>query len=164
MTVIDIRARRRGAKSEAPTLSKPDKQEPSNVLEHLRGLLKATGDVVPDDTDILRRLLRDQGLVITAVDLGTELDELVKSGHVRRVVIGCERHIALGVAETTSERAPALGSVTPAAVAIGREDFDAELAIDVETERLLLYRVAVVILSIVGFVLVRAVVLEMLGY
>lgn len=182
MTAIDIRSRRKPAlEAMARAGQLAAAVGDGGTLEFLQSLCKESGDILPDDVDILLRLAPHETL-LHAERLRQDIDQLVRGGQLRRIVVGHQFHLAFGPGEFRGEMIPA-GEPTPfgpdsGAIrdAVCREpvhrdveaqeaaEFDLMIALDIETERILLYRVSLVILSILGFVLLRSLVLETLGY
>ncbi len=105
------------------------------VLELLDPFL-AQG-VLPEDVSILRSLVPN-----LPPDVGTLLaiEELVRAGELRRVIIGTEPHLVRGRGSAPTATTTTTGQHE------SDVDFDTELAIDVESERIVLYRVAGVVL------------------
>lgn len=115
------------------------------VWSAIRSLLRGKSDLAPDDPALLVMVLSSPASV---EDWRAGIDTLLTTGKLRRLIVGQQPHLALPVERS---RAPAAGP-TLRAVAEARppdeapavdkdEAFDLEIAIDIERERLLLYRV-----------------------
>ncbi|MEM1414656.1 MAG: hypothetical protein AAGH15_07140 [Myxococcota bacterium] len=115
------------------------------VLDALRPHLE--GGLVPDDPALLRLLCP----ALPPEPLGPALDHLLARGRLRRLVVGTEPHLAFGQG---AEGAPASGE---------RDDaFELEVATDVEVERVVLWRVACVVLGLGALALTRELLLHAL--
>jgi hypothetical protein len=176
VTVIDLRTRQ----PRRPAGEAPAGEEVTRTLRAIRSVLRSPGDLVPDDDAIVGAVL-GAALGAERAGLRGHLDALVDQGLLRRVFVGREVHLALvaspkepkAAGEQGGEpAAPAAVAVTPAPAAVTGAPtvdpkvfvFQTRLKIDVELERALLYRVSIVIFGILAFVLLRAVVLDALGY
>lgn len=123
------------------------------ALATLRLLLPQPGDLLPEDPQIIsRQWPRDS--VIDAGLAPRLLDRLIALGQVRRVILGQERYLCL-----TASREPAPPRV--AAQPEGGEDaenqkrFQLQMIADVESERILLFRVGIVLELLALLVLLR---------
>lgn len=117
----------------------------AEVLDGLR--LHLEGGLVPDDAALLRRLCP----TLPPEPLGPALDHLLAQGRLRRLVIGTEPHLAFG--QGTEEATPN-----------GERDdaFELEVATDVEVERVVLWRMACVVLGLGALALARELLLQAL--
>jgi hypothetical protein len=137
----------------------------TRTLQAMRGVLRGSGDLLPDDEAIVGAVL-GAALGAERAGLRAHLDALVQQGLLRRVFVGSEGHLALA----SSPREPAAPggvrdpALDPAPAPLDVEIFQTRLKIDMESERVLLYRVGIVVFTILAFVLLRAVVLDLLGY
>jgi hypothetical protein len=162
--VVNLLAERRRRKGRSASQS--DSVDP--LLTALRARLRAPGDLIPDDAGIVRGLLSD-AVTCDEAELRVRLDHLADRGWLRQVVVGRERHLALGQPPpTTSEPAqPASADPAPASAASDKpapeveapadDGFQLRVEIDIETERVLLYRVGLVVSALVAIVLLRGI-------
>lgn len=155
------------------------------MLSVLRELLPEPGDLLPAEDDIVMRLWpRDHG--IDPRQVPSLLRRLVALGFLRRVVLGREVHLCLhkerqesgappkessAAAATTDSPSPAQiqaqaeGEKHPSAPAIGEEKsaehrlFQLQMIADVETERVLLFRVGIVLELLALLTLLRQILL-----
>jgi hypothetical protein len=120
-------------------------------------VLTQTQGLVPEDPSVLAKLW-PPGFA-KSLGLGTleaDIERLVHLGFVRRVFIGTEPHLLLPAAP-----GPDLAKrAEPAPTAAASEDperqvFELQVRVDTETERVLLYRVLLIVLVIGGFVAAR---------
>lgn len=148
-------------------------EPPDQVYERLRPHL--TQGLLPADPALLAIIV--PGLPEPGA-LRVALDRLVASGRLRRVLIGAEAHLLDGAGPMPapvqhapvpmpSQVAPPATVVAPVApsldpqpkpsetVAGGDMDFELEVAIDVETERAVLWRVALVVAALGLLALLR---------
>lgn len=113
-------------------------------------LAQAQG-LVPEDSTVLTKLW-PPGFSKSLGTLEADIERLVHLGFVRRVFIGTEPHLLLPPS-TTPER--------PQEQSTGKADdperqvFELQVRVDTETERVLLYRVFLIVLVIGGFVAAR---------
>lgn len=115
------------------------------VWTAIQSLLRGESDLAPDDPALLAMVLSSGA---SAEDWRAGIDDLLASGQLRRLIVGQEPHLALALERPRLASVPALGLSPEANAAPGEavgelkdEAFDLEIAIDVERERLLLYRV-----------------------
>ena len=161
MKVIDLHTR----EELRPAGVAPAGDDVTRTLQAIRGVLRSSGDLVPDDEAIVGAVL---GAAIGAErdGLRAHLDALVQQGLLRRVFVGREGHLAL----VSSPRPPAARVAPPGTAPAPPPPtlevvvFQTRLKIDLETERVLLFRVSIVVFTILAFVLLRAVLLDLLGY
>ena len=121
------------------------------ALDSLRTLLPQPGDVLPDDLDIITRLWpRDSR--IEARSARAVLQRLLAVGLLRRVVIGSERYLCLAkdpepVSPAVTARPSAATEKLPRLLDEEEQQklFQLQLVADVETERILLFRVGIVL-------------------
>jgi hypothetical protein len=132
------------------------------ILSTLRTLLPEPGDLLPaDDAIIMRQWPRDEGIDVSQVP--ALLARLVSIGLLKRVVIGREAHLCLCRApavvkkespieqtKSPTENPPDEAPKTAPASAEHRL-FQLQMIADVETERVLLFRVGVV-LELLGLI------------
>lgn len=107
------------------------------LAERILGALTGEGELLPADPALLRAAL---GTDAPTAKVATAVDTLLAEGVVRRLVVGREPHLALSV---RARELPA-----PSKPADSDADFDLEVAVDVEHERVMLYRVLLVLLAL----------------
>lgn len=114
------------------------------VWTEIRSLLRGESDLAPDDPALLIMVLSSPA---SADDWRAGIDALLATGKLRRLIVGRQPHLALcpqrpvTLAAVSSPKG-AESSAPPDAPAEAKDEaFDLEIAIDVERERLLLYRV-----------------------
>ena len=114
------------------------------VWAAIRSLLRGESDLAPDDPALLVMVLSSPASV---EDWRAGIDELLTAGRLRRLIVGQQAHLALcpqrplALAARPSPHAVESNLSDEASVVDKDEAFDLEIAIDVERERLLLYRV-----------------------
>ena len=123
----------------------------------LHVLLAEPGSLVPADAELLQTIWPLKGDVPSVVELSEALVELLAQREFRQVIVGRDAHIARvgngsGSALVAANQST---SVTGAEQDSGEIDFDLKVALDVETERQLLFRVLVVLESIGALLLAR---------
>lgn len=136
----------------------PRANHASVVWNALQPLLRATNDLAPDDPVLLITVLCSS---VSAESWRAGIDALVVTGELRRVFVGQQAHLALPAERlprgfsplSTSDDANA--AANPPSSEAKDETFELEIAIDVERERLLLYRVFAVFGGIGLALLVR---------
>jgi len=102
--------------------------------------------LIPDDIRLIRRLTQDE-------DCTTEdIENLVKSGWLRRLVVGSEPHLALVPREMQRAAESASSDLAPHST----DGFRERVVLDVESEHIVLYRVAVVVQAVMTLLLVRS--------
>lgn len=146
----------------------------TQTLQTLRLLLPAPGDLLPEDPQIVMRQW-PSGTGVDLAEVPQRLQRLLALGLVRRVIIGRERHLCLDrgdasgptllepaapsnpapASPTTKSPAPANPApanpapAAPAAVPTESSEehrrFRTQLLADIETERVLLFRVGIVL-------------------
>ncbi len=152
-----------------PAMSADDRR----LLEVVRRLAIVPSGLAPASARVLSGLWpRDMAPAPPLPRLEGALTRLVTSGSLRRVVVGVEPHLTLpepGGAPHTSaawSQAPAQERRTHA-MALAEPDeqvaFDLQVAVDVEHERVLLFRVLLVLEAVGAFVLARELLLAWLG-
>lgn len=139
------------------------------LLDVLHRYLRQPGDLLPADPVILSRLWGD-GAPTPPLEVGSRLEALVGLGLVRRIFVQREPHIALPRAHqaTPAERPEApvaepRATIAPSSSTERSADFERLVTLDVERERVLLYRIAIVLEVLVAAVLLRALALTWLG-
>lgn len=132
----------------------------------LRQLLSEPGSLVPADVAILQTLWPLVGEVPAANDLQVALADLLVKREFRQVFVGRDAHIAQVTAPQTGGTWLTIQqTITPKVESIPDEDsnFDMRVALDIETERQLLFRVLVVLESIGALLLAREAALWWVG-
>ena len=132
----------------------------------LRHLLSEPGSLVPSDVAILQTLWPLVGEVPAANDLQVALAELLAKREFRQVFVGRDAHLTQVTAPQTDATWPTIQkNMTPKVESIPDEDinFDMRVALDIETERQLLFRVLVVLESIGALLLAREAALWWVG-
>jgi len=132
----------------------------------LQILLPDAGHLVPSDVAILQTLWPLAGEAPVASDLQLALAELLENREFSQVFVGREAHLTRvteaknGATWHTVEQ-----TITRQAEAMPDEDsnFDLRVALDIETERQLLFRVLVVLESIGALLLAREIALWWVG-
>lgn len=129
------------------------------IVAALRRLLPEPGDLLPADDQIILRLW-PRDLEIDCTQVPSLLDRLVVLGVLRRVIIGREAHLCLSrVPNRAKESGPAAATIqisAPSQSEATQEDpqeeknaehrlFQLQMTADVETERVLLFRVGIVL-------------------
>lgn len=128
------------------------------ALTGLKCLMPHPGDMLPADPEILQRLWpRSSELQpASAVRL---IERLQALGLVRRLIVGREPHLCLGESLPPPMAALQESSTArpqpEAADLAANHHFQLQLAMDVESERILLYRVGIVLALLGLFVLMR---------
>lgn len=136
---------------------------PSTLSETLVALVQ-NKVIVPNDPCIIAALLRMPGSSTEIAELQRVMPALVAAGLLRVVTIGAESHLAIAVPSVANGHTivPAVhernGTAPPAAAT----DSKLEIALDAETERLVLYRVALVFLVVAALLLLRQIGLAIL--
>jgi hypothetical protein len=146
----------------------------ARLLATLRGLLRTPASLLPGDPVILQYLIgRAQWPDANALRM--QLAALIRAGELRCVYIDREPHLALPRESSAADgddmhaanqlatvppaesRATIIEQPVPNALPDGAaSDFQLRVEVDIETERVLLYRVALVVSGIVALVLLRA--------
>jgi hypothetical protein len=141
----------------------------TQTLQTLRLLLPAPGDLLPEDPQIVMRQWPG-GSGVDLAEVPQRLQRLLALGLVRRVIIGRERHLCLerGDVKSPTAQEPAapsspatpnpaapnpatpnpatpLPGTSPTEASEEKRRFRAQLLADVETERVLLFRVGIVL-------------------
>lgn len=153
-------------KSSSNSLGEPSQTRPNTSLAHpiaaslrtaLQMLLAEPGSLVPADAELLQTLWPLEGDAPSVLELGQALVELLAQREFRQVIVGRDAHIARVGNGSGSPLVAANQStnVTGAEQDSGEIDFDLKVALDVETERQLLFRVLVVLESIGALLLAR---------
>lgn len=131
---------------------RPEGFDEARMWRALRTLLRTRADLVPQDPGVLAELFADAGA--DAGQWARALSTWTERGELRCLIVGRQKHLALGLS------APDTSSVTGGEIHFAAMDesegdvvdgatleeasevaFEVEVAIDVERERLLLYRV-----------------------
>lgn len=112
--------------------------------------LVAQRHIVPYDEAILGALLADSR---EAPEITSAVQQLLAAGTLRIVQVGSEPHLALGRNTAPKQDSSVPNLDVPAKPQ--KSDSKLEIAIDAETERLVLYRVALVFLVVIGLLLLR---------
>jgi hypothetical protein len=101
---------------------------------------------MPDDMLFIQSLTSDHRCA------GEDIEKLVKSGWLRRLVVGTKPYLALGPnAQSYDTRSHDLPTRPQ-----GDESFRQRILIDAEAERIVLYRVAIVVQLVVTLILIRS--------
>lgn len=153
------------AHSPSPGESQPPWPPPDLVKTSLLEALEAHSGLLPDDLELLLRVLPPPGVAYTSgPQLRAAVRALVSEGLIRRIFLGPEPHLVLavrgppplvGAPPSLSPVPPHLQS--PQEPAHDRANdtnlgFELQVAVDVEGERLLLFRVLLV-LGLIGLLL-----------
>lgn len=152
------------------------------VLAAVSDLAHSPGSLVPCDSQLLRALWPSTVPPATSVENG--LRELLQAGLLRQVVVGTAAHVtaatpgpaATQAGSTSTQVGPELAP-TPTAPAVPPRDdrrladtpdllderlFELGVAVDAETERLLLYRLLLVLEAVAGVMMLRELALLLL--
>lgn len=145
------------------------------VLRCLSEMILTDADMLPADPSLLRAIWPAGTVPPDTRALGQSLRRLVAAGRLRQLVVRREPHVALPASYsegppffTRAEPGKGVGpSERPEPTAeLDKEvadEFDLELALDIEHEKLLLFRVIVIVEAIIAALLVREAILCVLG-
>ena len=136
--------------SKANESAKKKESFPSQTAQSLGEILSDPSMVIPDDLVLIQSLTNDYECT------RDDLSELIESGWLRRVVVGREPHLALNSRKMcTSVPVPRSSDfATPE-----NDAFRQRVLLDVESERIVLYRVVIVVQAIAAMVLTRSLLL-----
>lgn len=145
------------------------------TMETLQALLPQPGDLLPCEPVVILRQWPATSAT-PAPQVLRRLQQLVALGLVRQVILGCERYFCLAATapaisspptETEPRQAAPAPAPPPAPAAKPppdpeQERFQLQLAIDVEAERVLLFRVGIVLELLALLTLLRQILLTYL--
>ena len=134
----------------------PSSQQLHDVRQGLEELLSSQGMLVPADCDLLFELWPSSGICPEKSILRMCIDQLISDGEYRKVIVGREAHLTLGNKRKIAKQI----QQTQSNEIHEPEDVDSQLfnlqvSIDVEHERVLLYRILLVLGGIGALLLLR---------
>lgn len=143
------------------------------TMETLQALLPQPGDLLPCEPVVILRQWPATSAT-PAPQVLRRLQQLVALGLVRQVILGCERYFCLAatapaISSPPTETEPRQAAPTPAPPPAAKpppdpeqERFQLQLGIDVEAERVLLFRVGIVLELLALLTLLRQILLTYL--
>jgi len=133
------------SRSEIPEASR-DAEWPNETARSLGTILRCEDMLIPDDIRLIRSLTQD------AECTTEDIEDLVRSGWLRRLVVGSEAHLALAPREARRTAGSSGSELAPHTT----DGFRERVVLDVEREHVVLYRVAVVVQAVMTLLLVRS--------
>ena len=133
-----------------PKTEREEPRFPNQTARSLGVILTDSTMLIPDDLSLIQSLTNDYQCT------REDLLELIDSGWLLRVVVGKEPHLAL---RSGKRRVSMPVACTSSSLGSSDEAFRERVLIDAESERIVLYRVAIVVQAVAAMMLTRSLLL-----